>query len=345
MAEPCSQEAPVVDPDAHLPKSSSSAMPDLSSSNVPRLKARVHQRLSAERCARLRLSDLEYRPLRTEDYQDMVALHTEWFPVSYDENFYNKSVGGDIFTLAAVHNHATSSGNAPATGSGCFPSSVDSPSEPPGSVHSSLSPRATSSSAPIVATQSSSSECDMLGIVTMSVNCEHHCDDIMSVLNGDCATLCRGGRVDEPISTNGTSNLSNRGCLAYILTLGIIDGFRRRGLARELLRQSIDYVDKNMPEVQAVYLHVVTYNEAAIQLYESMRFVRLERFTSFYHLHGHPYDSYLYARYLHHGRPPWKWRLRNLLGWHSWTDWVKSAWTSIWKQDGTSEDKQQASPV
>jgi len=282
----------------------------------------------------------------------MVALHTEWFPVSYDENFYNKSVAGEIFTLAAVHNHPPSVGNAPATGSGSgvLPSSADSSfvppvataNEPPGSVDSSLaSTGATSSSAPSAAMQASASESDLLGIVTMSVNCEHHSDDIMSVLNGDCATLCGRRCVDEEsASANGTSTVSNKGCLAYILTLGIIDGFRRRGLARELLRQSIDYVDKNMPEVQAVYLHVVTYNEAAIQLYESMRFVRLDRFTSFYQLHGQPYDSYLYARYLHQGRPPWKFRLRNLLGWQSWTDWMKSAWSSIWRQDGMSEDRQ-----
>merc|ERR1719261_2012032 len=115
------------------------------------------------------------------------------------------------------------------------------------------------------------------------------------------------------MASQGADSGNNRGALAYILTLGVVEGFRRRGLARELLRRSIQHVDRHMPEVQAVYLHVVTYNDAAIQLYESARFVRLERFENFYNLHGSPYDSFLYALYIHHDRHAWKMRL-----WQNW---------------------------
>jgi hypothetical protein len=100
-----------------------------------------------------------------------------------------------------------------------------------------------------------------------------------------------------------------------------------------------------MPEVQAIYLHVVDYNEAAIQLYESQRFIRLERFPNFYNLHGSPYDSFLYALYIHHDRHAWKMRLWQ--NWHTLSQlthyrkslpgWVMSAWTSIW--NGTTERK------
>ena len=32
----------------------------------------------------------------------MMALHEEWFPVSYDQDFYNKSVTGSLHSIVAV---------------------------------------------------------------------------------------------------------------------------------------------------------------------------------------------------------------------------------------------------
>mmetsp|Transcript_51252 Transcript_51252/g.138057 ORF Transcript_51252/g.138057 Transcript_51252/m.138057 type:complete len:182 (+) Transcript_51252:1-546(+) len=145
----------------------------------------------------------------------------------------------------------------------------------------------------------------------MSTSCEHHGDDIVSVLGGECSELChrKARRTGEPGQVAGDAG----GSLAYILTLGVVDGFRRRGLAKALLNNSMEHINKNMPHVKAVYLHVVTYNDAAIALYESMQFRRIAKFDKFYQLHGKPYDSFLYARYVHSGRPPWSWRLRNLV--------------------------------
>jgi len=286
-------------------RNTSSAMPDLESPNVPSLKARVHQRLSAAECAKIPLSALHFRQLRPEDFDEMIALHTEWFPVSYDKNFYTKSVQGDFFTLVASH--------------------IPQPNE-----HSGLNweGSTTSSCTPV--------EEDLVGIITMSTNCEHHSDDIVQVLGADCASLCGGdSRVKDPLNPNNENgNASNQGILAYILTLGVCDGFRRRGLARELLRRSLEHVNTNMQQVHAVYLHVVTYNEAAIQLYESMKFLRIGHFSAFYFLHGKPYDSFLYALYVHNGRPPWKWRVMNFLGFGqtstTWREFFMSAWNSLW---------------
>lgn len=277
-------EPPLEDP----PRSTSSAMPDPKSPCVPRLTAEVHQRLEAAlELQRLSASDLQYRPLSAEDMKECRALHTEWFPLSYDEAFYNASVSGDIYTLSA----------------------------------------ALPSTAPAGASEEESR--DILGIITVSTKCEHHGEDIENVLGGPCSALCP--------STEGERVLQRRdrhgGAVAYILTLGVIDGFRRRGLAKELLRRSVAHIDGNMPDVHAVYLHVVTYNQPAIELYESMEFVRIANFPDFYHLHGKPYDSYLYALYIHGGRPPWRWRWRQFFGRTfsregAWT-WMHSAWSSI----------------
>mmetsp|Transcript_817 Transcript_817/g.1794 ORF Transcript_817/g.1794 Transcript_817/m.1794 type:complete len:322 (-) Transcript_817:111-1076(-) len=284
--------------DENAPKSTSSAMPDLCSPSVPRLKAQVHRRLSPEACARISLDSLHFRPLQGSDMEEVIALHTEWFPVTYDEHFYSKSVNGEIFTLAAVHRHMPGQANEHSTSSGSVAASNGTAAE------------------------------EVLGIITMSTYCEHHGEDIQSVLGGDCASMCYNSSHDHQLPH------LREGALAYILTLGVVDEFRRRGLAQELLRRSIDHVDKEMPQVKAVYLHVVTYNAAAIQLYESMQFLQLARFHSFYRLHGKMYDSFLYARYIHGAKPSISWRLRKFFG--PWFTWLSAAppWSS-WFAPGT----------
>lgn len=276
-------------------RSTSSAMP-VHSSQVPSLKARVHQQLSPAECAGIPLSALSFRQLKASDYEEMVALHTEWFPVSYDEAFYSKSVQGELFTLVATHSSSSSSGLGDAGASG-------------DDAHESI-----------------------LGMITMSTYCEHHCEDIGHILGGDCSSICRNNNaprrsITEPRGNHGGGS----GSLAYILTLGVADGFRRRGLATELLKRSVEHVDREMAHVQAVYLHVVTYNEPAIRLYEGQRFDRIKHFEKFYFLHGRHYDSFLYAFYLHGAHPPWKWRFRNMLSLGPWREWITSTWSSWWQ--------------
>lgn len=281
------------------PRSTSSAMPDPTSERVPHLRAKVHQGLSEEECRAIPLSALRFRPLQEQDYNEMVDLHTEWFPVVYDEAFYAKSVKGEFFTMAATYT-VTRGGSSSSTNGRASP----------------VAP-----------------EEHLLGMVTMSTGCEFHSEDIPHVLGADCNSLCRmpPGSSDIPC-----------GRLAYILTLGVADGFRRRGLARELLKRSILHVDRNMPHVDAVYLHVVAYNEPAIRLYEAMKFLEVNRFSAFYELHGERYDSLLYALYLHSGSPPWKWRFKHLLSLSmpfSFREWVVSAWCSFWGPEQNGVDK------
>ncbi|CAE7749517.1 MCC1 [Symbiodinium sp. CCMP2592] len=246
-----------------MPKSSSSAMPDPMADTVPRLTAKVHRRFSAEDAAAIPLSHIHYRPLQAEDMDEMMALHQEWFPVSYDQDFYNKSVGGHLYSLVATWPHVQHGGSASSVGGRA---SAEQPEE------------------------------SILGMITMSTYCEHHGEAISHVLGADCEAVCRRKRRRDFGSEE--EHGPSTGALAYILTLGVAEAFRRRGLAKELIRRSLEYVERDLPEVQAMYLHVVTYNEAAILLYESCSFLRIEYFPSFYFLHGRHYDSYLYARYL-----------------------------------------------
>ena len=85
----------------------------------------------------------------------------------------------------------------------------------------------------------------------------------------------------------------------YIMTLGTVKEFRGRGLATTLLEQCFDIIEADS-ECGVSYLHVITYNAAAIQFYEKLEFSRVEELENYYLIDDQKYNCYLYAKY-HHG--------------------------------------------
>jgi ribosomal protein S18 acetylase RimI-like enzyme len=71
----------------------------------------------------------------------------------------------------------------------------------------------------------------------------------------------------------------------YIMTLGVIDEMRSRGLAKKLLDEMLHYTSDN-PKVQLVTLHVVSYNKRAINFYKKNGFCLLEEIDDHYHIMG-----------------------------------------------------------
>ncbi|KAL3653804.1 hypothetical protein CASFOL_003485 [Castilleja foliolosa] len=91
--------------------------------------------------------------------------------------------------------------------------------------------------------------------------------------------------------------------LVYILTLGVVDSYRNLGIASSLIHEVMKYAS-NITTCRAVYLHVISYNIAAIHLYQKMSFQCLRRLYNFYYINGQHYDSYLFVYYVNGGRSP-----------------------------------------
>ncbi|XP_019184232.1 PREDICTED: histone acetyltransferase MCC1 [Ipomoea nil] len=91
--------------------------------------------------------------------------------------------------------------------------------------------------------------------------------------------------------------------LVYILTLGVLEPYRNLGVASSLIREVIKYASC-IPTCQAVYLHVISYNNPAIYLYQKMSFQCVRRLHSFYLINGQHYDAYLFIYYVNRGRSP-----------------------------------------
>ncbi|OVA02888.1 GNAT domain [Macleaya cordata] len=91
--------------------------------------------------------------------------------------------------------------------------------------------------------------------------------------------------------------------LVYILTLGVVESYRNLGIATSLIQEVIKY-GSSIPTCQAVYLHVIAYNDPAIHFYKKMSFKCVRRLSGFYYIQGQHYDSYLFVYYVNGGRSP-----------------------------------------
>lgn len=93
--------------------------------------------------------------------------------------------------------------------------------------------------------------------------------------------------------------------VAYILSLGVVKQFRRRGIASLLLDNLLSYLTStDMDACKAVYLHVLTTNSVAIQFYEQRSFHIHACLPFYYSIKGKLHDGFSYVLYINGGRAP-----------------------------------------
>ncbi|CAN8300200.1 unnamed protein product [Cochlearia groenlandica] len=91
--------------------------------------------------------------------------------------------------------------------------------------------------------------------------------------------------------------------LVYILTLGVVETYRKRGIAKLLINKVIKYAS-SIPVCRGVYLHVIAHNNPAIRLYKRISFRCVGRLHGFYLINGQHFDSYLFVYFINGSRSP-----------------------------------------
>jgi ribosomal protein S18 acetylase RimI-like enzyme len=71
----------------------------------------------------------------------------------------------------------------------------------------------------------------------------------------------------------------------YVMTLGVIDEMRSKGLARRLLDKIIEFTVAEQ-SIRMIGLHVVDYNKRALNFYRKNGFLLLESLNEHYHIMG-----------------------------------------------------------
>lgn len=82
---------------------------------------------------------------------------------------------------------------------------------------------------------------------------------------------------------------------AYIMTLGVIDEFRRMKIASKLIEKTKEKCLEDNLNV-CLFLDVITYNLSAIRFYERNGFEEVTTIKNYYKLEGEIYDSKVYVK-------------------------------------------------
>ncbi|MBN3280767.1 NAA60 acetyltransferase, partial [Polyodon spathula] len=94
--------------------------------------------------------------------------------------------------------------------------------------------------------------------------------------------------------------------VAYILSLGVEKEFRKHGIGSLLLDSLKEHISTMAQDhCKAIYLHVLTTNNTAIQFYENRDFRQHHYLPYYYSIRGVLKDGFTYVLYINGGHPPW----------------------------------------
>ena len=77
------------------------------------------------------------------------------------------------------------------------------------------------------------------------------------------------------------------------MTIGVIDEVRKLGIGSRLLQQVTELMLNSYYTVEALYLHVVSYNHSALAFYDKNGFLRVAELKEWYTIHGEKFDALL----------------------------------------------------
>uniref|UniRef100_A0A7S2GZ31 N-alpha-acetyltransferase 60 n=1 Tax=Octactis speculum TaxID=3111310 RepID=A0A7S2GZ31_9STRA len=200
---------------------------------------------------------ITHRPLCPEDLEELKSLHEEWFPVRYSKAFYESVVHGVVL-----------GSDAPLFS---LVAVDDHQNDDDGTVTSAAESMDTSGQIDTTSPEIRPlPRANIIGAVIAQIMEAATCGDV------DLAP-------DEYK-------------VLYILTLGTASRYRRQGVAKTLVQRCISYA-QSVHDCAAVYLHVITYNTAAISFYKDNGFQCLREIADYYLIDQMKYNCYLYIHY------------------------------------------------
>ncbi|KAJ5068253.1 n-alpha-acetyltransferase 50 [Anaeramoeba ignava] len=99
------------------------------------------------------------------------------------------------------------------------------------------------------------------------------------------------GEITAKIEPNFSGCLTKPHQSAYILTFGVAEEMRRKGIGTELFQRLLSEIRQH-EKIEEVTLHVNCQNESAIGLYRKLGFSIDTKIHNYYQYHGKYHDAY-----------------------------------------------------
>ena len=109
--------------------------------------------------------------------------------------------------------------------------------------------------------------------------------------------------LDNDIARFSFSDLCGNKYGIYILTFGVINEVRSKGIGTALLAKIFEIAESDQT-IKYIYLDVIAYNDQGIKCYERNGFIKIDRKKNHYKLFGERYDAIVYCRYVNDGKRP-----------------------------------------
>jgi ribosomal protein S18 acetylase RimI-like enzyme len=219
----------------------SDAIPSIGQAATRTFQAPVHKVLTPKVVAGITLEHVEFRMYdkSRDDMEEIRALHEEFFPTSYNDEFYTRIREGKSACMLVLWTH----------------SDIERP-------------------------QSSREYIVGLMVYDIRMAKPRHYQQTWS----------------EYFFGSSTS--------IYILTLGVVYEFRKKGLASKMWQHFLDTHLKRDRELKYIYLHSIEYNATANQFYERLGFLFLKKKRELYTIDGKKYDGFTCVYYVNEAKPP-----------------------------------------
>jgi len=222
---------------------------------------------------------LYFRPIRPQDRQQIQELHELWFPVVYNDDFYDTLVHGRLEQALDQDDAPNEAGYTPL-------------------------------------------------YTNLAVSVEE--ERIVGCIVGAHMVA---SKLSDALRRH--LQLHETEAVFYIMTLGVVDDYRGRGLARHLVTTCLQ---EECAEGVVVYLHVLDTNTAALRLYEGLQFSQVRHICNYYQIDGQLRNCYLYAK---NAENRWSWLGRMTYAvtqwWRGWRR--EKAGVDIEKDAATEEEE------
>jgi ribosomal protein S18 acetylase RimI-like enzyme len=229
------------------------------------------------------------RSIQPSDRDRVQALHEEWFPVKYQDDFYNELAYNrmaysqdPLFTRVVIANKQTTTDES------------DNLAIHKDYTNSNNTLRNRSNAATAFGGNSTNTTTVATTTTTTTLT-QSTQEDLIACVVG---AFIHGSLVSPDMAKTLINNHRRHPYLFYIMTLGVVKDYRKAGLGTHLIKECMREVQDN-PQCGVLYLHVITHNLGAIRLYEQLGFHRVKTIPNYYSIDDRLYDCYLYAKYYH----------------------------------------------
>lgn len=233
--------------------------------------AEIHK-IIADNNISIEKDKISYEILSLSDYEELVYLHREWFPVKYSKDFFERILNTKNLPDLDILKEADKTNNNKQRKKRSMINENNDSSNYINTNNQVIS---------MGAYLNYKSKKYLIGCVTCEIYNHIYFEN-----------ACFAEIEHKSEIKNFSNYIYNKQLnFAYIMTIGVVNEARRLGVSSQLLIEMKEYLGKHVYNCQGFYLHVIDYNNSAMNFYLKRGFVNQRTVYNYYNLDDQVYNG------------------------------------------------------